>query len=252
MWTYLVIFLSFIGLLAVFLHRSMVMRREASPEEAAPEVAPDLPLDEESPSSESKARAQALCDRAEALLKGGKEEAAIKHFVQALSLDPNHPDTLHKLAMLYMQKEMFNPAIELFKHLGVISGDAVHYSHLGFAHFRQNQFEEARDAYQKALGFDDSRPQRFVSLAQVYRSMERPYHAMMALDKAIAHDPENRDYIFLMSDLKKEAGFFEEALELLDGILGTEPENMEAKILQDDLKKIIEDRIKDEFRGNNN
>lgn len=241
MWTYLLIFLSLIAIVAVFVHRMLAMKKaEQTPAtEEVPEEAEEV-FEEGDVKKADKVRAQALCDRGQELLKKGNEEEAIKHFVQALSLDPNHSDTLHTLAMLYMQKEMFNPAIELFKQLAIMNEDAVHYSHLGFAHFRQNQLEEARVAYQKALGMDDSRPQRFVSLSQVYRSMQRPFHAIMALDKAMAHDPENRDYIFLMSDLKKEAGLLEESMLLLEMVLELEPDNMEAKILHEDIKKMLE------------
>lgn len=251
MWTYLLIFLSLITVVAVFVHRASVMRRDQAPstEEADKEEEPVEDGDEVS--RKDRARAKALCGKAEELLKRGREDEAIKHFVQALSLDPNHPETLHRLAMLYLQKEMFNPAIALFNQLAAMQQDPVHFSHLGFAHFRQNEFEQARDAYQRAVALDDSRPQRFVSLSQVYRLLGRPHHAAIALEKALEREPENRDYVFLMSDLKKETGFLEEALGLLDQVLDVEPENMEAKILQDDLKKLIEDRIKDEFKGEN-
>lgn len=245
------IFLSLITLVAVFAHRAVVLRKkeDQAPEKTDLEKQKPKHEDDQKVSRKDQARAKALSARAEELLNKGREEEAIKHFVQALSLDPDHPETLHRLAMLYLQKEMFNPAIELFKHLGEMHEDPVHFSHLGFAHFRQNQLEEARDAYQRAVDLDDSRPQRFVSLAQVYRMLGQSGHAVMSLEKALMMDPENRDYIFLMSDLKKETGFHEEALELLDKVLEAEPDNMEAKILQEDLKKLIEDRISDDFKG---
>ena len=223
-------------MLGVFVERAMSLKA-GSKEVVETKVEEKVEKEDDGKvSKKDQQRARAFCERAEKLLKSGKEQEAIKHFVQALSLDPNHQESLHQLAMLYLSKEMFNPAIELFRQLGEMTDDPVHYSHMGFAHFSQNDFEGARDAYQRAVELDDSRPQRFVSLAQVYRALEQPNHAVMALDKALAMEPDNRDYLFLMTELKKETEKKDEAIEILKYILELDPENMEAKILLDDLE----------------
>ncbi len=170
-----------------------------------------------------------LSKKAESALKAGKEEDAIKYFVQALALDELHVDTQHKLAMLYMKKEMFSAAAALFKSLGDITEEAVHYSHQGLALYQQNLFEEAKVAYQKAVDLDPSRPQRFVSLAQVYRSLGQINNAVMALGKAVEMDRENSELLFLLIDLQAELGNHNEALEIVGKVLELDPKNEEAQ-----------------------
>lgn len=154
-------------------------------------------------SKEDRATVLALCNRGEALIGAGKDDEAIKCFVQALAINNEHGETLNKLAMLYLQKQMFSAAAALFKQLGELTQDAVHFSHLGLALYQQSDFEGAKEAYQKAVDLDDSRPQRFISLAHVYRSLGQPYNAMIAISKAVELDPENKEFKDLMEEIKK-------------------------------------------------
>lgn len=154
-------------------------------------------------SKEDRAKVEALCNRGETLVKAGKDDEAIKCFVQALAVYGAHNETLNKLAMLYLQKQMFSAAAALFKQLGELTQDAVHFSHLGLALYQQSDFEGAKEAYQKAVDLDSSRPQRFISLAQVYRSLGQPYNALVAVSKAVELDPENEEFKDLMKEIKK-------------------------------------------------
>lgn len=178
-----------------------------------------------------------LCKSAQSALRVGKEDEAIKFFVQALAVDELHVETQHKLAMLYMKKKMFSAASALFKSLGDITGEAVHYSHQGLALFQQSLFEEAKDAYQKAVDLDPSRPQRFVSLAQVYRSLGRLNNAVVALNKALEIEAENLDFLFLLIDVQAELGNYNEALEIVGKVLEIDPKNEEAKSYVRTLKR---------------
>lgn len=233
MWTYLVILFSLLLLLTVFARRVFlyikgktkpvgVEAEQKKEEEVITEVAKKL-------SRTDKDEVEELNDKADLALKAGKEEDAIKYFVQALAVNGLHVETQHKLAMLYMKKEMFSAAAALFKNLGEITGEAVHYSHRGLALFQQNQYDDALEAYQKAVDLDPSRPQRFVSLAQVYRSMGQLNNSIIALNKAIEMEKENLDFLFLLIDIQAEMGNYNEALEIVGNILELDPKNEEAK-----------------------
>lgn len=191
-------------------------------------------------SSDVQMEVEGLCKRAEALLRQGKEDEAVKCFVQALALDEFHQETQHKLAMLYLEKQMFSAASALFKELGDSTKDPVHYSHLGLALYQQSNFSEALEAYQKAIALDPSRPQRFVSLAQVYRALGRLNHAVSALRKAVEIDGENLDIVFFLADLQLELGNTDEALVILKKLLEIEPEHNEAKALLRQIKEAKE------------
>lgn len=242
MWTYLLILLAAVVLISVFARRAVLLNRPK--EEPQPEV-----VEEESPeeiavkvSKADAAKVEALCERAEAMLQAGKDEEAVKCFVQALAIDAVHAEAQQKLAMLYLQKQMYGAAAALFQSLAQATEDPVHYSHLGLALYQQNEFEEAKKAYQTAVELDDSRPQRFINLAQVYRATGELYNAIMAVNKAIESEAANLDYLFLLVDLQMELENWAEARYVLKKVLDLEPENEEALRILKNVEKTIAEK----------
>lgn len=188
-------------------------------------------------SKNEKVKIEVLLSQAEELVKTGKEDEAIKLFVQALAVDQAHIETQQKLALLYLQKQMFSAAAALFKQLADSTADPVHYSHLGFALYQQNAFDEAKEAYQKAVDLDSSRPQRFVSLAQVYRALNQLQNAVIALNKAIELDKENLEFLLLLTQLHVDLDNLEDAQGILNKALELDPENEEARSFLKKLKR---------------
>ena len=240
MWTYLILLLGIIALVAVLIKRYVIFylkRRRLAEEALKPkEEEVEIPeVDVVKVSKADKSKIEVLLEEADVLLKKGEEDEAIKVFVQALAIDNNHLDTLQKLAMLYLQKQMLGACAALFKQLAELTQDPLHYSHLGFALYQQSSFEEARDAYQKSVDLDPSRPQRFVSLAQVYRSLNQPQNAIIALNKAVELDSENLEFFLLLANIYSELNNIEEAEMALKTVLEKDSENQDALDL---LKKI--------------
>lgn len=245
MWTYFIIFLSVIILAAIFVRRWVLVSRKnlggAGLEENPEEELKEELLDEDDGgrlkiSRNAREKADALYKKGISLLESGKDDDAIKCFVQALSVDAVHIETMHKLAMLYLQKQMYSAAAVLFKQLGELTNDPVHYSHLGLVLYQQSDFEASKEAYQQAVKLDANRPQRFVSLAQVYRALGQINHAMMALNKALEVDKENIEFLFLLATLQAESENFEEARRVIEKILEVDPSNKEAKAFLKELK----------------
>lgn len=239
MWTYLTILLSLIIFFGVFFRRLKKVAGTGESEEEVKKQLEDVERVKLKPVSKKESQTvAALCEKAEQKIKSGKEEEAIKLLVQALAVDEAHEDSQHKLAMLYMNKQMFSSAAALFKRLAEVTDEAIHYSHLGLAYFNQQDLESARDAYQKAVDLDPSRPQRFVSLGQVYRSMGQGTHAAISIQKAIDLDEENVSFLLLLADIQKEVGNKEVAKELLNKVLSLDEGNEDAKILLKELDKM--------------
>lgn len=241
MWTYLTILLSAAVLIGVFVHRAILVRKAGIAAKEKPVVEEEVveEIVKKRLPKDDKAKLASLCEKADIKLKVGKEEEAIQLLVQALAIDENHQEAQHKLAMLYMQKQMFGAAAALFKRLGDMTDEAVHFSHLGLALYQQNEFEEAKRAYQKAVFLDDSRPQRFASLASVYRSLGNPQNAIIALNKGIELDQENIDFLILLADLLIEQEDFDRALKALAKVLELDPDNEVAKEYQKKTQAIM-------------
>lgn len=230
MWTYLIILLSLSLVLGIFFRRLYLYNKGPVAPVAEPVEESELP-EKKRISKDNRARAEALSKKGDGFIKAGKEDEAIKCFVQALAIDALHQETQHKLAVLYLQKQLYGAAAALFKQLSEISPDPVHFSHLGLALYSQSDFENAKSAYQKAVELDDSRPQRFVSLSQVYRSIGQLQHAVIALNKALAIEEDNMDFLFLMADLQISLGNTDGAKEILKKVLEIEPNNKDARAM---------------------
>lgn len=244
MWTYLLIFISIATVLGVYIRRLyLYVKKKDQVEEVRAEVKEEEKVFKPRKiDAEIQAEIQELCEKGERMVKVGKDDEAIKFFVQALALDEYHQETQHKLAMLYLKKQMYGAAAALFKQLGQVTKDPVHYSHLGFVLYQQSNYPEALEAYQKAVDLDDSRAQRFISLAQVYRAMGRLHNCMIALNKAIELEQENIEHLFLLADVQVELGNMAEAEEIVQNILKLAPENEDAKSFLKEIKKLKVER----------
>ena len=240
MWTYLLIFFSLVVLFSVFIRRCVLFsstpKDRCEEEEGCGVLCEKVRL-----SRKDTEEVSSLCERAENLLSSGKDDDAIKCFVQALSINPSHQETLHRLGVLYLQKQMFGAAVAIFQQLAELSPDPLHFSHLGLALFNQSDFENSKVAYQKALELDSSRAQRFVSLSQVYRAMDMPLHAIVALNKAIEIEDKNIEALFLLADAKLEIKKLECAKTILQNVLELDPENKDAKVLLVEVEKLEDD-----------
>lgn len=231
MWTYFTILFSFVLLVTIFARRAYLhFRKKTMPE-------PAVQASKEQDESEGKKvriakddreKVETLCKRGEALIQAGKDEEAIKCFVQALTIDAVHLETQQKLAMLYLQKQLYSAAAALFQQLAKQTNDAVHYSHWGLALYQQSDLENAKIAYQTAVDLDPSRPQRFVSLSQVYKALGQMNNAMIAVNKAIEIDQQNLEFLYLLADLQMEAGNYIAARETAEKILAMDAGNKHA------------------------
>lgn len=189
-------------------------------------------------SKENREKVEALCKRGESMIQAGKDEEAIKCFVQALTIDSVHLETQQKLALLYLQKQLYSAAAALFQQLAQLTNDPVHYSHLGLALYQQSDFENAKVAYQTAVDLDPSRPQRFVSLSQVYKSLGQLSNAIIAVNKAIEIDQQNIEFLYLLSDLQTEAGNYIAAKETAEKLLQIDSGNKQAKNILKEIRRL--------------
>jgi tetratricopeptide (TPR) repeat protein len=169
--------------------------------------------------------------------KGDMEEAE-KKLIQVTALDERFPDALHKLGLIYLKQNQFGKAEAIFKQL-IYNGenDAVYYSNLGRALYEQKKYEEALEAYLKAIELDALRPGRFISTAEVYRQLDNKEKAEEMYKKAIEMDPENLDYLLIFANFLIEDNKIEHAKEQLQAVLEKEPENEAAVEMMKEIEK---------------
>ncbi|MBL4694910.1 tetratricopeptide repeat protein [Candidatus Gracilibacteria bacterium] len=189
-------------------------------------------------SKSDKVRSNSLCARAIELMGKGKEQEAIKTFVQALALNENHMETNHKLAILYLKKQMYGSASALFQRLCLLNEDAMHYSHLGLALYHQSLLQEAKKAYQRSVELDPEKAKRFISLAQVYRRLGEIQNSIITVNKALALECKNLDFMYLLADLYLEGENVEEGQAMMVKIGEIDPDSKVAKKMVKAFKEL--------------
>lgn len=230
--------------MAVFVHRVVGNRRKIVDQKAQAEAKEAMAAEESEEekkirlSREEKDQVETLCKRGEALINSGKDEEAIKCFVQALSINSQHQETNQRLALLYLQKQMYSAAAALFQQLAQQTNDPMHYSHWGLALYQQSDFENAKTAYQTAVDLDPSRPQRFISLSQVYKALGQLANAIIATNKALEIDDKNIEFLYQLADLQAEAGNYLAAKETIGKLFEIDAGNGAGKSLLKEISKL--------------
>lgn len=169
--------------------------------------------------------------------KGDMEEAE-KKLIQVTSLDENFHDAFHKLGLIYLKQNQFGRAEAVFKQLTYnVENDPVYLSNLGRALYEQKKYDEALEAYLKALEIDATRPGRFVSTAEVYKQLDNKEKAAEMYKKAIEMDPRNIDYLLAFANFLIEDDKLEHAKEQIQAVLEKEPENETAKEMMKEIEK---------------
>ena len=85
----------------------------------------------------------------------GQPETAAEHYVHTLEMDPHHGQTLHWLAMLRLEQQRYNEALELFQGLVALHpDDAATYSNMGITLIFLGRNDEALQHFDQALALD--------------------------------------------------------------------------------------------------
>ena len=112
--------------------------------------------------------------------------------------------------------------------------DQVLYN-LGNALFMQDKFEEAVDAYNKALAINESTLCHY-NIAVAYQDMEQLDKAAEHYQKAIDMDNANVEAYLSLGDILIKLNRNEEALQCFTAVLEQEPDNLDAREYYDRLK----------------
>jgi tetratricopeptide (TPR) repeat protein len=182
--------------------------------------------------------AKILYSRAMKYYEKGDMEEAEKKLIQVTALDENYNDAFHKLGLIYLKQNQFGRAEAVFKQLVYnVENDPVYYSNLGRALYEQKKYDEALEAYLKALELDSTRPGRFISTAEVYRQLNNKEKAFEMYKKAIEMDAGNIDYLLTFANFLIEDNKIEQAKETLQQVLEKEPENEMALEMMKEIEK---------------
>jgi Tfp pilus assembly protein PilF len=100
----------------------------------------------------------------------GKNDLAEAEFLQGLEIHPTNTEALNTLGEFYLRQGRLAEAATQFRSSVEIYSDLVPWSSLGEIYDRENQPEQAREAWEQVLTFERFNPHAHRSLGQIYLS----------------------------------------------------------------------------------
>lgn len=239
--------MSLLCLAVVFLRRFyLVLIKKPADTPVEKKVAPEEeePSEKKKVSRDDKSEMERLYKRAVALIKRKDPKEAVKTLVQVLAIDHDYMDAQKELGKLYLDQKMWGKASAVYKYLSEKTDDPVDYSHLGLSLYNAGELDEAAKAYQSAISVDPKRPQRYVSLGQIYKDLGKAQLALIALNKAAGLDKENVDILLLAADVNIQLEDFDEAEHVLKKILEIAPMSKMAPRMLKEIEVLRKEALK--------
>jgi tetratricopeptide (TPR) repeat protein len=125
------------------------------------------------------------------LLKNqGHIDEAIKHYHQALQLNPNYAEALNNLGVALAAKGRLDEAIEnYYRAIQINQNFFEALNNLGIALAAKGRFDEAIKNYRKAIQLNSDRPETFFHLGMTLRQSGRTREAVAQYREALRLNP---------------------------------------------------------------
>ncbi len=157
--------------------------------------------------------AQQAIQEALALHRQGKVDLAMQRYVAILQQDPQNIDALYYVAVLAIQDGQFAEGQKVIQRaLDVGPPQARLHNLKGQAHLRQNQDEDAFNAFTHAIETDPSFPDAYGNRATLLAEMGRLEEAIADYDSALELRPNNAEDLCNRAGALANLGQFEAAL----------------------------------------
>lgn len=126
--------------------------------------------------------------------QAGRHEQAERLYGQVLAQEPNHPDALHLLGAIHLQRRDYQSAIKLVSRaIEVHPNVASFHNTLGLALAGQERLDEAAHAYRAAVQLQPNMPAAQFNLAHVLINQGEVADAIAHYRKTLSIDPADPD-----------------------------------------------------------
>lgn len=153
---------------------------------------------------------------------------AEKHYVKALRLSDDDPQTQNNLAALYLDMERWDDAIRYFRKASgnlLFTEQALALTGLGYAHARKGENLEAVSVYQKALQQNPRSVQAHLLLGESYYALNKAELAAEEFRRVISLSPNHVRAHFQLGLAYMKAGEKEKAAASFREVLRLAPES---------------------------
>lgn len=170
-----------------------------------------------------------VLNNAARLHEQGRLDEAEAMYRQLLEIAPEHPDVLHLLGMLALQKKSFDSAIELLYKAVRLAPNVVAYEFtLAQALQDSGHPKEALEHYRSVLSKDAFLPEAYHNMGIIYRFEGDSAEAKRLFRKAIELRPDFSSAYVNLALIERDSGNTDAALDFLDQAIRADSQNAEA------------------------
>jgi len=149
--------------------------------------------------------------------------------LQAFSIDPNNPDTLRFLGIIYAQRKEYTQALKYLETaIKVNPQNGVAHSNVGNVLFELGQFEKALQAYNNAIKLAPAYAEAWSNKGNALHELRRYEEAVIHHDRAIALNPAYAEAWSNKGNSLYELELYEEAIGHHDRAIALNPTYAEA------------------------
>lgn len=164
-------------------------------------------------------------------VRNGDYVKGIEAYEMALAVEPDNTMVMHNLGNAYMAQEEYAKALDIYGEIGGMdNGNPWVFISMGECHHRLGFDDEAIISYDKALETNPPIPDAYYGKALVYLYSDRFYLAKENIDKAIALEDENYDFLLILGKINLELGKHVKATEAYESAITIDNEDHEAYV----------------------
>ncbi len=134
---------------------------------------------------------EVYCSIGECYERMGDLIKAVEHYHKALSIDPNYPDALYGMGIVFSICNNFSESLKyIHKAIDLDPFNAEYHYSLGNIFLRMGKNDKAIKAYHTAIEIDPKDYESWVNIAQIYYQKNLITKAILTLEEAYSNNPK--------------------------------------------------------------
>ncbi len=155
-------------------------------------------------------------------------EASVEYYQKGLEIDPEHVDLLNFMSKSYDKMGDVEAAADALGKIIEINEDKEIWLRIGDLYAKVEYFDEATEAYQKAIELDEEYGEAYRQLGILQYNQEFYEAAIEPLEKATRLFPDADDLQKKLAKCYKKTGKIEDAIAQYQGIIAEQKDNVRA------------------------
>jgi tetratricopeptide (TPR) repeat protein len=159
-------------------------------------------------------------EKAEQLIQSGAFDEAENILMHLISEDPDDLDAIRDIGIVYSETGKTEQAIKALEYfLRHVSDDAPAWEALGCSLFRQGQYNEALDCFDKALAINGDNPSVLRNKGVLLGVLGRKRVGYELVNRAFYLKPDDFRTLYALSYIHREFGYRDRARQAMERIL---------------------------------